>query len=325
MRGVFWNIRGLGKEGRLQRLHDLCHQFSLDFVGIQETKKQNFTTSYLESMVGGKQFCWNWLPFVGSAGGILFGISLDTCEVLSWEVRSFSLSCLCRIKKNGMLCNFITVYGPTYEDQKESFLAEMRVVCDNDTPQIIGGDFNMVRSHEDKNNGVIDQTCCDRFNSWIDDCGLIDMNLIGRKYTWTNNQDEVILSHIDMIFCTTNFNLIFPLATCKALPRSPSDHTPLLWEDGEDQDIGKPKFRFEKWWLKQSQFADLVKNCWDRACSGSPMEIWQTKIRNLRKKIKGWSINLDAAIKKKKNDMLKEFDGLDKIQETQCLSQSQNN
>lgn len=73
--------------------------------------------------------------------------------------------------------------------KRESFLTEMREVCVPDVPQIIGGDFNMVRSNQDKNNSVIDYTWCDSFNAWIDDCCLIDMNLLGRKYTWTNNQD----------------------------------------------------------------------------------------------------------------------------------------
>lgn len=128
------------------------------------------------------------------------------------------------------------------------------------------------------------------------------------------------MSRIDMIFCNTDFNLMFPLATCKSLPRSPSDQ----WEDGATHNLSKPRFRFEKWCIKQSDFAELVNSCWNRAFSGSPIEIWQCKIRNLRKKIKGWSINVEAAIRKKKYEKLEEFDVLDKMQESQCVSQVQN-
>jgi len=42
-----------------------------------------------------------------------------------------------------------------------------------------------------------------------------------------------------------------------------------------------------------------------------PMDIWQFKIRLLRKKVKGSSINTDAAIKKQKRELLKEFEKLD--------------
>jgi hypothetical protein len=41
------------------------------------------------------------------------------------------------------------------------------------------------------------------------------------------------------------------------------------------------------------------------------MDRWQFKIRLLRKKAKGWSINKDATIKKQKRDLLKEFENLD--------------
>jgi len=41
------------------------------------------------------------------------------------------------------------------------------------------------------------------------------------------------------------------------------------------------------------------------------MDIWQFKIRLLRKKVKGSSINTDAAIKKQKRELLKEFEKLD--------------
>ena len=51
---------------------------------------------------------------------------------------------------------------------------------------------------------------------------------------------------------------------------------------------------------------------WNTDCAFTdPMDIWQFKIRLLRKKVKGWSINTDAAIKKQKRELLKEFEKLD--------------
>ena len=51
---------------------------------------------------------------------------------------------------------------------------------------------------------------------------------------------------------------------------------------------------------------------WNTDCAFTdPMDIWQFKIRLLRKKVKGWSINTDAAIKKQKRERLKEFEKLD--------------
>jgi hypothetical protein len=47
---------------------------------------------------------------------------------------------------------------------------------------------------------------------------------------------------------------------------------------------------------------------------------WQSKIRNLRKKVKGWNINRDSEIKKCKQDLILELDSLDTLVETQSLT-----
>jgi hypothetical protein len=53
-------------------------------------------------------------------------------------------------------------------------------------------------------------------------------------------------------------------------------------------------------------------------------EIWQFKIRLLRRKIKGWSMNIEAALKKNKQFLISEMDRLDKLAEQQELSHVDN-
>jgi hypothetical protein len=50
------------------------------------------------------------------------------------------------------------------------------------------------------------------------------------------------------------------------------------------------------------------------------VEVWQGRIRNLRKKIKGWSRNREAVLKKPKNKLVGELDQLDKLAESRPLS-----
>ena len=42
MIGAFWNIRDLNKTVRYECLKDFINNNALDFVGIQETKKDSF-------------------------------------------------------------------------------------------------------------------------------------------------------------------------------------------------------------------------------------------------------------------------------------------
>jgi hypothetical protein len=51
-----------------------------------------------------------------------------------------------------------------------------------------------------------------------------------------------------------------------------------------------------------------------------PVDIWQCKIRNLRKKFKGWSRNREAELRKLKSKLMAELDQFDKLAENQNLS-----
>jgi exonuclease III len=56
MRGVFWNVRGMRKVGKKQCLMEMIKEHDLDFIGVQETKKEEFTDTYLNVLGGSKQF-----------------------------------------------------------------------------------------------------------------------------------------------------------------------------------------------------------------------------------------------------------------------------
>jgi hypothetical protein len=45
------------------------------------------------------------------------------------------------------------------------------------------------------------------------------------------------------------------------------------------------------------------------------VDLWQEKVRYLRKLAKGWSANLEADIRKQKKSMLEEYDALDIMSE----------
>jgi hypothetical protein len=50
------------------------------------------------------------------------------------------------------------------------------------------------------------------------------------------------------------------------------------------------------------------------------MDIWQNKLKSLRKKIKGWAINIEASNKKNKQDLMLEYDILDAFSKENPLS-----
>jgi len=141
----------------------------------------------------------------------------------------------------------ITVYGSPYDEGKQEFILELENLLDNwDSPTVIGGDLNLVCNSKEKSNGIINHRWTDLFLDWINKFGLIELKPSNRSFTWTNNQEQPILAAIDKIFCTTNFELKFPLAFVTTSSRAGSDHVPLLLNLGIEETKKPTIFRFEK-------------------------------------------------------------------------------
>ena len=110
-------------KGRKQRVAELCVQNNLDFIGIQESKKESFHENYLSSLAGGRNFCWKWLPSIGASGGILMGVNADLLEVLNWEVKTFSVSCTVKIGwMTILLLSQLSMALPRMREKKISLL-----------------------------------------------------------------------------------------------------------------------------------------------------------------------------------------------------------
>ena len=121
------------------------------------------------------------------------------------------------------------------------------------------------------------------------------------KYTWSNNQDNLVMAKIDRIFVSTEWDSGFPLASVKCLDRFPSDHNPLVLDTSSNVFFGKKRFRFEKWWLYQDGFFDTVKKAWNTPCLlSNSLDRWQFKIRTLCRFVRDWALNEVARLNKYK-------------------------
>jgi hypothetical protein len=69
--------------GRQECINDTIIPLNPVYVGFQETKKEKFSNTFLKKVLGNKNFIWNMLPSIGSAGGILVGVDADVLEVIS--------------------------------------------------------------------------------------------------------------------------------------------------------------------------------------------------------------------------------------------------
>jgi hypothetical protein len=113
----------------LQCITDFVRDNNLDFVGLQETTKQNFHDSFLNYIH--RDFAWRYLPADGTAGGILVGFNQRKFEVLAWKIGVFSVAAIVKNCQDNFTWRLITVYGSPYDEGKQEFLVELENLLDN--------------------------------------------------------------------------------------------------------------------------------------------------------------------------------------------------
>jgi hypothetical protein len=186
-------------------------------------------------------------------------------------------------KKTGFSWRLFVVYGSPYDEGKQAFLTELdSVMAHWQGPTIIASDFNLVRFSTDKSNGIINHKWADLFNNWVSTWSLIELDPSNKKFTWSNNQENLVMAKIDRVFISTDWEVVFPLANVKASDRPPSGHNPLLLNAGDNAHFGKKKFRFEKWWLEREDFRGVVCKAWNETCrETNAMDRWKFKLEAL--------------------------------------------
>ncbi|XP_073361240.1 uncharacterized protein [Aegilops tauschii subsp. strangulata] len=202
MRTLFWNIRGFGQDGRRRQLIEYMRNKRIDIVTIQETMRTEFSISKLEHL-SSDLFAWHWLPSSGStghSGGILLGVKDATFEVGSMDRGGFFVSMEIFERALNFKWEVIAVFGRADHRRSEAFLAELRrKVAAAQLQVVVGGDFNLIRSEEDKNNNLVNFPRMQMFNDCIADMGLRELDRVGAKFTWTNRQADPTRSVLDRV------------------------------------------------------------------------------------------------------------------------------
>lgn len=105
----------------------------------------------------------------------------------------------------------------------------------------------------------------DGFRKTIEECNLIELDLMGGKYTWekSRGKKEWVRERIDRAFATAAWWQIFPLCNLNVFHTIYSDHEPIQVEFYSTQNSRKKfRFRFENTWLKEKVFHEEVSNYW---------------------------------------------------------------
>ncbi|MCH82855.1 endonuclease/exonuclease/phosphatase family protein [Trifolium medium] len=200
-----WNVRGLGGLEKRKEVKKLVGEQNPFILCIQETKLGVCDDSLCASLWGTSPHGYSFRPSAGASGGLL--VLWDSVEVEVWSSVSFD-----------------HVLRASLSGRIQQLGGQKLCLC---------GDFNVVRCEDERRSVRQDFRSFDHcpFNQFIDDDGLIDLSLFGRK--WYKG-DGLSMSRIDRFLLSDDWCLVWPNCLQTAQLRGLSDHCPLLLSVDEE-------------------------------------------------------------------------------------------
>jgi exonuclease III len=256
-----WNVRGLGGRLKKRKVKELIRKEKVDVLALQESKLGDVNDKLCVHLWGG-DVGWASLPANGRSGGIITMWDNKKGKLISSFQGDGYLGVVLHWGVNDDVCIIVNVYAPCVLQAKKSLWVDLLVarrfhVVDH---FCILGDFNSVRSPEERKGvlGGFEISEDSRlFNVFIDNVGLVDLPLLGRKFTWVRPNGRC-MSRLDRVLVSEKWWEDCGAVSLWGLKRDVSDHCPLIVRyDGHDW--GPKPFRFNNHWLNNKEFPKMVE------------------------------------------------------------------
>jgi hypothetical protein len=164
-------------------------------------------------------------------------------------------------------------------------------------------------------------TAMQGFSDFIAALGLIDPQLEGGTFTWSNSRDVEARSRIDRFLFSPDWEDHFPsiIQTAYASPccRITSQSSWSVVNSRNADGLSA----FEKMWFKADGFVDRVRQWWlSYQFDGSPSYILANKLKALKADLKKWNTESFGNVGIKKNQLLYELHEIDRAAESRILT-----
>jgi hypothetical protein len=261
-----WNTRGLGDYDKCIVVRDAIKAAAPSVACLQETKLHDISSfkakTFLPSNLSNNLLV---LPSDGARGGIATAWDQNLWSLTNSIALHYSLTTTLASTISDCDFTVTNVYAPSDHRHSPAFLNELLSLLSLISgPWLIFGDFNLIRSPDDKNNGNLNLNLMNSFNLALDHLGVLEIPLLGRSFTWSNHQPSPILARLDRAFVNLDHSLAFPNTSLSPLPKPTSDHTPILLSMSSSIPTSNI-FRFENSWLHNRSFLPAVLPAWHDA------------------------------------------------------------
>ncbi|KAK2401933.1 hypothetical protein QL285_051492 [Trifolium repens] len=191
----------------------------------------------------------------------------------------------------------------------------------------IVGEFNSVRESSERRGvgqsipAVYSQEMLG-FDEFIEDLELIDLPLVGRRFTWFH-PNGVSMSRLDRVLVSNDWVTTWGNPNVWVLPRDVSDHCPLVVRYS-NLDWGPIPFRFNNFWLGIKSFKELIVKTWEaQSYTGWMGHILKDRFKGLKIAIKDWSVEVYGKPEEKRKELIEKILSLDVRSENGGISDTE--
>ncbi|GAU32684.1 hypothetical protein TSUD_145580 [Trifolium subterraneum] len=300
-----------------RKLREVVHMESLDFLAIQETKMEVISDSLVRCIWGSSDCDWAFIPAVGNSGGILsIWNKVKATLVFSFTGDGFVGVCLDLVAEQKR-CYIVNVYVKCNCHAKRKLWDDilMSKMGFGDGLGCVTGDFNSIRDCYERRgmreslDGVQSSEMAG-FEGFLNSLELVDMPLIGRKFTWFH-PNGMSMSRLDRLLISPSWFEMWGSPNVWVLPRDVADHCPLVLRYSS-ADWGPKPFRFNNFWLENRDFKEVITNAWEaQHLEGWMGFILRERLKGLKLVIKDWSQKTYGVEEGKKKQLICEIKALD--------------
>ncbi|CAJ2635027.1 unnamed protein product [Trifolium pratense] len=265
-------------------------------------------------------------PIAWASGGILTLWYSSEVEVWSTESREHVLWCHGRFLRTGEEFHVANVYAPCDDGAKQGLWEyfSVRLVSLVGKNVCVCGDFNAVKHIDERRSVREGHRVSDHipFNRFIEDNSLIDLPLIGRKFTWFKG-DGVSMSRLDRFLLSEEWCLSWPNCKQVAKLRGLSDHCPLVLSANEE-DWGPRPLRMLKCWKDIPGYNAFVREKWNSfQVDGWGGYVLKEKLKMIKVALRDWHLAHAQNIPSRIDSLKFRLSALDEKGEEDDLSEAE--
>ena len=141
------------------------------------------------------------MPSVGASAGMVIIWNSSFFEGKLIEAKPYGITVEFHSRHTSEVWTPVSVYDPCQGPARDEFvqwLYNHDINCDDNW--LLLGDFNFMRSLENRNLPGGNVSDIFLFNEIIGHLGLVELPIKGRQFTWSNMQYEPLLEQIDWFF-----------------------------------------------------------------------------------------------------------------------------